>query len=120
MKSTLIRKAAELFDVHPRDIVSHARFGFLTMPRFALYAGLRRRGWNYSQIARLLDRDHKTIIYGVQRAEWMIERSPEYAAKVDAIVALRLEPLNHSEVDDDETALQRDAGEAEADEIGYP
>lgn len=91
LKSDYVKAAAEMFHVHPRDLVSHYRFNFLMLPRFALYKALRLRGWSYPQIGRLLDRDHSTIIYGIQRADYYMERDPGYAAKVKALAELQID-----------------------------
>lgn len=91
LKSDFVNAAAEMFCVHPRDLVGPYRFNFLMLPRFALYKALRMRGWSYPQIGRFLNRDHSTIIHGVDRAEWKMERDAEYAAKVKALAELKME-----------------------------
>lgn len=91
LKSDFVNAAAEMFCVHPRDLVGPYRFNFLMLPRFALYKALRMRGWSFPQIGRLLNRDHSTIIYGVSRADYYMERDPGYAAKVKALAELKME-----------------------------
>jgi chromosomal replication initiator protein len=95
MKKEIINKCAELFDVHPRDLVSDARFGFLIPARFALYKALHLRGWSYARIGRGLGgRDHATIIHGVNRANYMMERDPAYAQKVEILAELKPEAID--------------------------
>lgn len=95
MKREIINKCAELFDIHPRDLVSNARFGFLMPARFALYKALHMRGWAYSRIGKCLDgRDHTTIIHGVDRATYMMERDPAYAQKVQILAELKPEAID--------------------------
>lgn len=95
MKKEIINKCAELFDVHPRDLVSDARFGFLIPARFALYKALRLRGWTASMIGRAIGgRDHKTILHGIKRAEYMIERDPDYADAVQHLADLKPKALD--------------------------
>lgn len=89
LKSDFIVAAADMFCIHPRDLVSHYKFDFLMMPRFAVYKALRLRGWSYPQIGKALGRDHSTIIYGVRRADWQMERDPEYADKVKALAEMQ-------------------------------
>jgi chromosomal replication initiator protein len=89
--SDFIVAAAETFNVHPRDLASHYKFDFLMRPRFALYKALRLRGWSYPQIGRALKRDHTTIIYGVSRADYYMERDAEYAEKIHRLAAMRIE-----------------------------
>ena len=91
MKHQLILKCAEIFFVHPRDILGHARFGFLIPPRFALYKALRNRGMSMPQIGRMTNRDHSTIRYGLERADYMIERNPVFAERVRILTELKPE-----------------------------
>lgn len=89
----LLDACQELFDVHPRDLVSDARFGFLMPARFALYKSMHMRGLAYAEIGRRCgNRDHSTIIHGVRRADYFMERDPEYARKVNVLATLNLLP----------------------------
>lgn len=81
----LIANCAEMFDVHPRDLRGHYRFGFLTKPRFALYAALRQRGWSQGQIGRELNRDRTTVRHGLERAAYYMEQDADFAEKVHAL-----------------------------------
>lgn len=91
LTSDLINTAADMFNVHPRDLVGPYRFKFLMLPRFALYKALRLRGWTYPRIGRALSRDHSTIIYGAERADYYAERDAEYADKIRQLVELKYE-----------------------------
>lgn len=94
MKVEFIQKAAALFYVHPRDLVGKARFKWLIPARFAAYKALRMRGWSYPRIAKLVgDRDHSSVMHGCDRAEYMMERDPEYAAKINELATFKLEAL---------------------------
>lgn len=109
MRREIIHQCAEVFNVHPRDLLSHSRFEFLLGPRFALYAALRQRGSTYSQIGRWLNRDHSTVIYGIRRSEWIAERNPDYAAKIDYLVNWKPQPAPLPiEEEDHEATLRRD------------
>lgn len=92
IKARLLNKASELFDVHKRDLNSRVRYGFIMPARFAMYKALRERGWSYPRIGKLFDKDHSTIIHGVKRAEYLMERDASYAAKIDELINLRLTP----------------------------
>jgi chromosomal replication initiator protein len=97
VKKEIINKCAELFDVHPRDLVSDARFGFLIPARFALYKTLHMRGWSYSRIGRELGgRDHATVIHGVNRADYMMEKDPDYTRKVELLADMKPKALDPS------------------------
>lgn len=85
MKTELVVECSKMFGVHYRDIMGPSRFRFVTVPRFALYKAMRMRGWSYSQIGRFMDRDHTTVMHGVTRAEYYMERDPDYTAKVNAL-----------------------------------
>lgn len=91
--SDVIDKASELFCVHRRDILGPYRYNFLMPARFALCKALRERGLSFPHIGRVLNRDHSTVIYSVQRAEYMMERDSGYAKKVQTLIDLRPEPV---------------------------
>ena len=88
----LLDACQELFDVHPRDLVSDARFGFLMPARFALYKSMHMRGMAYTEIGRRCGRDRSTITHGAKRAEYMMEKDPDYARKVNELATLNLLP----------------------------
>jgi hypothetical protein len=92
IKARLLNKASELFDIHKRDLNSRVRFAFIMPARFAMYKALRERAWSYPRIGRLFEKDHSTIIHGVKRAEYLMERDASYAAKVNELINLRLTP----------------------------
>lgn len=97
MKTEFILKASEMFDVHPRDLVGDPRFGFLIPARFAVYKALKLRGWSYAAIGRLMNRDHSTVIHGVTRADYMMERDSCYAAKVQELSDYKPVVVNYVE-----------------------
>lgn len=82
IREAIVTRASELFQVHPRDLLGGYRFQFVTRARFAIYLALRRRGWSYEQIGKFLGRDHSSVIHGVKRAEYMVEKDAAFAAKV--------------------------------------
>lgn len=88
MKTKIVNRCCELFDVHPRDLLGDARFNFLTTPRFAMYKALSMRGWSNARIGRFMGRDPKTVGYGLIRATDIMSRSPEYTDKINAIAQM--------------------------------
>ena len=74
--------AADLFKIHPRDLIGPHKYQFLMLPRFALSKALRDNGWTFPAIGRLVNRDHTTVIYQIERAEYYMERDPAYRNKV--------------------------------------
>lgn len=89
MKTEIVNYCSELFDVPARDILSRRRIKPIAQARFALYAALRQRGWSYPRIGMFIGRDHATVIHGVRKAEWLMERYPSYDAKIKALAAWR-------------------------------
>lgn len=88
MQDELLALCCKLFDVHPRDLVSSARFGFLLKPRFAMYKALQLRGWSTPKIGRFIGgRDHSTVCHGIKRAEYHMERDAVYKKWVLEIAA---------------------------------
>lgn len=49
------------------EVVSHGRRKNLDAPRREVYAYLRELGWSYPAIGRFCDRDHASIMHGVQK-----------------------------------------------------
>lgn len=89
LTTEVVEEASRLFHVHKRDIVGPYRFTFLMPARFALCKALRERGLSYPHIGRIMNRDHSTVIYAAGRAEYMMERDPHYADKVNRLIEYR-------------------------------
>lgn len=54
-------------NVYWEEIVAHTRRKHLDAPRRAVYVYLRSLGWSYPAIGKFCDRDHASIMNGVQR-----------------------------------------------------
>lgn len=101
----IITNVCKEFDVHKSDLLGNYKFGFLIPPRFALYKILRARGMSLPQIGRWCGgRDHTTIIHGIKRAEYMMEKNKEYCTKIEKAINAKIqllppdaggEPRNH-------------------------
>jgi chromosomal replication initiator protein len=90
----IIRGVCKEFDVHKSDLLGNYRFGFLLKPRFALYKILHSRGMSFAQIGRWCGgRDHSTILHGVKRAEYMMERDRDYRSKIEEAINWKIELL---------------------------
>lgn len=90
MKQEIIKACADMFGIHPRDLVGDARMGFLMPARFALYKAFHMRGWSYSRVGRAIGgRDHTTIMHGIARAEYMMEKDPRYAERVRQLAEMK-------------------------------
>ncbi len=91
IKEAILKKAHGLFGVRPVDILGPSRYGLYIPARFALCLALRRRGWSYAKIGKMMNgRDHTSIIHACDRAMYMEERDPEYATKIKALVDLQI------------------------------
>lgn len=90
LKSDFIAAAADMFRVSPEALISYEKPKALMPARFALYKALRLRGWSYPQIGQTLNRDHSSVIYGVRRADWLMDRDPGYAKKVRLLAELKI------------------------------
>lgn len=51
------------------EMVANRREKVLTLARQEMYTVLRRSGWTYTRIARLFNRDHTSVLWGVRRWE---------------------------------------------------
>lgn len=87
-RAMMFHLAQQLFQVHERDILGGARFRFVLNARFAIVKALHIRGWGYTEIGRLLDRDHSTIINACRKAEKLMDKDPSYARKVKQIARM--------------------------------
>lgn len=76
---TMVLEVSERFHVPLRELLGQGRSKAVAMARRHAYLVLRERtDLSYPEIARLLDRDHSTILYGVrlaqhERAAWGTE-----------------------------------------------
>lgn len=97
----MARRASKLFDLPLREVLSDERLARIMPARFAMYKALRMRDakkWSYPKIAKIFrKKDHSTIMHGVKRAEYIMERSPEYTAKVLELRDMSLQPPALSE-----------------------
>lgn len=51
------------------EMVTDRREKVLTLARQEMYTVLRKSGWTYTKIARLFNRDHTSVLWGVRRWE---------------------------------------------------
>lgn len=87
----IVQRCAELFLIAPRDLVGRYRFDFVMRARFALYLALRLQGRSYQNIGKIVDRDHSTIMNGVDRAEWFFKRDSVFAQRVQELSQIKVE-----------------------------
>jgi chromosomal replication initiation ATPase DnaA len=75
-----LERVAEAFGVRPELVLSDSRQAYLMPARFALYKIMYDRCHTLVGAAAAVGRDHKTVAYGINRAEWMIEHDAGFAA----------------------------------------
>ncbi|MCF3934332.1 hypothetical protein L1787_13025 [Acuticoccus sp. M5D2P5] len=81
-----VRFAAEHFAVPVNDLLSRRRARTITRPRqIAMLVVHERTSLSLPQIGRLFDRDHTTVLHGIDRAKHLIDQSDEYLVAYDAI-----------------------------------
>ena len=97
MKQELLHECSRMFRISPEDIMSRRRAKPILMARYAMYAGLRRRGWSFPAIGRFMQRDHSSVQVGTRKAQQYIEQHAEYAAKVSALAAWKPAHMNPKE-----------------------
>jgi len=119
IKIRLLNKTSEVFDLSVTELAGNQRYKYLMPARFAMYKALRERAWSYPRIGKLFGgKDHSTIIHGVRRADYMIGKDADYAAKVKALMDTRLTPtaLTGEEVEAQLLAMRKKNGIPELEE----
>jgi chromosomal replication initiation ATPase DnaA len=87
--SEVIAKGAEMFCLHPREILEDNRWDRHVRARFALYAAFRNRGASFGQIGRWMHRDHTSVMNGVKRAAQIAATDQRYADCIKRLTEFR-------------------------------
>jgi chromosomal replication initiation ATPase DnaA len=73
-RKDVIHHVCNVFEVSERELISWKRQRYLAVARWAayytMYHGLQ---YSYPKIGKIMDMDHTTIMYGVKKAEGIIE-----------------------------------------------
>lgn len=78
----IITLAARIWGISRDDIIGPARNRRFVHPRHAVYLIAREHEHSFSQIGRVVNRDHTTIIHGERTCGVWMEHSPEYLEQV--------------------------------------
>ncbi|RIV79553.1 helix-turn-helix domain-containing protein [Pelagerythrobacter aerophilus] len=78
----IIDTASRIFDVPAKDIASASRLRMHSTPRQVVCYVASQRGWRSTEIGRVLQRDHSTVLYGLDRVRARRAADAEFAAKV--------------------------------------
>lgn len=88
-----IEAAADAVDCLPSDITGPRRFPDIIRGRYALILALRTNKFSYSAIARLLNRDHTTVMYAARQAKGLLYRDAAFFDLVtDLSIIVRNKP----------------------------
>ena len=68
----MITEVAKITRVREQDILGDSRWQDIVDIRHVYWFLLFREGFTWSQIGRICDRNHATIIYGVRRVEGLL------------------------------------------------
>lgn len=63
MSKEILKEYCGKYDVMLDDLLSHKRTDNLVRVRIIIAKDLRKQGWRYSKIAKLLNRHHTSIMY---------------------------------------------------------
>jgi len=84
----IIDAVCKAWDVEGADLHTPCRRRGLAWPRFAAYRIISLTfGWSTPQIGRIFERDHTTIMHGLQRAQWLLERDRDWSRRYACAVA---------------------------------
>lgn len=81
----IVEATAELLDVPAAEILGRRRPAPLVRARFVVYWLGWFEGISYSELGRILDRDHSTILSGVQRMNEQLRLDDELVQTVRTI-----------------------------------
>lgn len=96
LPADVVAYGASLFGLTADQLMPDTRYKALVRARFAIYAGLALRAElsgrapSTVKIGRIMNRDHATIHYGLQRAQYTMERDAEFLEAVCAIATVDL------------------------------
>ena len=83
----IIAYTGSVFEVQAREIKGKRRTDRVVIPRnLALYLGYHMTGHSMSALAKMLDKNHTTVMHAINSAENKLQRDGEYRRKAMAIL----------------------------------
>ncbi|MFN3627447.1 MAG: helix-turn-helix domain-containing protein, partial [Parvibaculum sp.] len=73
-------RASEATGVPVDMLTSGCRDARTARARFIVMRLLRNQYASYPQIGRAMELDHTTVMHGIERFDWLMGQSPEFAA----------------------------------------
>lgn len=91
----IVALASEMTVIAPSVIMGRSRLPRIVRVRQACMTVAREAGHSYPMIGHRMDRDHSTVVYGVEKAGINAERDKSYAAFLDRLrkAAAQAKPL---------------------------
>ena len=86
VRSEFIEYAAKVFLIKPEELLGHSRKRRFARARFAAYKALYMRSQCYSHVGRWCNRDHSTVRYGIDRAEYYMAREERFRKRVEKLI----------------------------------
>ncbi len=91
---TILNSAAEFFAVPVVELTGRSRSAKIALPRqIVMYVMREELGTSLPQIGQILDRDHTTVMHGIDRVVTEMERDPNLAQTVGAFRNRLYEPI---------------------------
>lgn len=95
MSLATIRAAAAYFSIAYEEMFGQRRLPRFVQARFACYYIMRERdNVAFAQIGRRFGKDHTTILHGHEQACELLKRNPQFAAFINAQMALPKHSVN--------------------------
>ena len=92
----LIKTVAKAYGFTYEDMIGRNKTHYCVVARQHCYATLLNCGLSYSAVGRLMDRDHTTVMHGIEQHEYRIKRA-EKRAKEQELLAAQLGPCAEGE-----------------------
>lgn len=82
---SLLGIVADEFLIHPKVLLGRSRVQPVATARQAVFLILKGAGWSLTSIGDALDRNHTTVLHGIESISTRLATDPQLAAQVQAI-----------------------------------
>ena len=90
----VLRVAADFFEVTLAELIGRNRSAKIVLPRQVIMYVIREEvGASLQQIGRALERDHTTVMHGIERVASEMDKDPHLAQSVSSLRNRLYEPL---------------------------
>ncbi len=77
--------------IHARDFYGPCRYNFITIPRCLLYGILYAYHPSYTHVGRWTKKDHTSVMHGVERYPYYLDKDPALVEKYEHLLAFIFE-----------------------------